>query len=340
MIITKVLNARIDLIEPSEIYAVDLDKVILKHLNTRYVGRCYMSMLIISVDKIIKVNDDDLVLKCKDYLNDGSMSVDVKFVVSGVVYARGEIIHGCRIAEINGKNITAQSQYATILLKKNPGGDTPNVLQTGMIIPVIADKIGYTPAKKVISIVGYPFIPLISKNVYFEVGKLLEDEEVKKLKIAYNEIVKEEEIHKELVKSKSYKLFNIILYPYKKDVDFLQNKIAKDLNFQPMDIDLNKLIEIKKGIIITPNEDNKLNRRCFYSGKSDRELLDLHPTVICIKQDLYTIISRIFTGYILHMRTLRGFIETYNTPESFKPMEAYFNMCKVMQQNNEAKLNL
>ena len=54
MFIKKILETYIDISNPNDIFTSDVNGMLLRKLNDKFVGRCYMSCLIVDIIRIVK----------------------------------------------------------------------------------------------------------------------------------------------------------------------------------------------------------------------------------------------------------------------------------------------
>ncbi len=324
MIITKILMTSIDLLDPNDIFQADLDALILRKLNERYSKKCYQSILILNVERILKRST----AKITDNRLDAGASVDVQFEVKGVVLASGEILHGCVVSEIRDDIITAEHEYAGIKLKADPSGQMIKILQLGQKIPVVVHNVRYTINEHHISVLGAPYAPspdnvIIYNNIDNAEG--LSAEETSKLEYMMQIIEKEEEQHKSHADQKQYQFFKDILYSYKtKQKPELNKALA---SFKPVKLELKELLELKSGCIVYPNTDERINKRLFISNT----IMQPDNVNIVINNSLYNILMDVLTKYLYYMQALRGFMEVYPTTDDAKKVMSYWTLCRKLQ---------
>lgn len=327
MIILKVIETSLDFTDPNEIYHNDIESLIIQKLNKRYKNKCYQSFYIEDIKKVIRRSD----IKMVDNRQDGGASVDVQFEAEGIVLSQGEIIHGCKISEIRDNIITAENRYACIKLQKSAlTQHIVDILKIGNVIPIIVQKVKYTPNQNSISVLGNAFSPVVYSNIYYIINEPLSNNEIEKVNILFEKISSEEEKHKLINKEERYKFFRDLMYAYKSDRKFGISKIATSLELKDVPLD-NKLLNIKGGIITYPNEDPKFLKRLFWTKNTDIEE-NLEKSIQIIDSSLYSVLSEVLTKYLLYLEGLRGFIETYKTFESVKELFTYWQLCQKLQQ--------
>jgi hypothetical protein len=319
MHITKVFTTTIDIVDCLEQYT-NIDVLIMKKLQDRYVKKCHMSMLILSVDKIIRRSS----VHISSNRLDGSMYVDVEFAVSGVVFIAGEILHNCKIIEINAQTITAEHPYAIIKLQKTslPVSDAIfKTLKIDQIIPVIVQLDRYMANKSTATMLATPYVPQPFANIVYSINKPLDDKQIEQLKSLLELVSDEEKKHSSIKDTKSYAVFSTIMYPYLNKQQFAKSKLYETMDLKPIDLNINAIQSISNGCIIYPSEDQP-NKR-FFHGKG----------IGTVQASLFMIVSSVVNKYLNYLQALRGFVETY--PEGAKhtkELANYLNICQKTKQ--------
>jgi len=328
MIITKIIETSVDLLDPKEIYTVDVEALLLKKLNSRYANKCYQSILILEVIKIIRRSK----IYMADNRLDGAGYVHVQFEAKGIIFNKGEILLGCEVIEIHGNAITAEHKYASIKLQKDAEEKIFRILTKGQKIPVVVDKVRYNINHSTVSMIATPYIPRDYTNIYYNITSDLHEFEVEKLSIIMNAIDIEQELHKDLSKEKSYDFFKDILYPYRTTQKFDQIPIISKMAFKPINIELKNFSNIKSGsIIVYPSEDNKINRRLFLSESADAEELKNNGSLV-IYSNLYPVLADVCSKYLQYLYALRGMVDMYSSKERLQEMMVYWKICKQSQK--------
>ncbi len=303
MYITKTIETTIDLFDSNDIYSADIDSVILNKLNARYKNVCYMGVLIQSVDSIVRRS----CIRMVDDRIDGSAYVDVEFIVTCIILVHGEILHNCRINEIKAYSIFAEHKIAIVKLQKESQDLISKILKIDQRIPFVVKQVRYTISENKISVVATPFIPTVIESPYYVITDGLSEMEIEKLNILVSACNAEELLHVDITKKDQH------------------GKIASDLELQPVKLDLQLLSTIDEGIIHYPCEDERSNKRLFWN-KKNKMSQDL--PIQQISSRLYPVIAEIYNKYLLYLLALRGFVETYNTPESMLDLVTYWKICK------------
>ena len=318
MLVKKIINISIDLFKPEEIYSSNINQLLINKINEKYVGRCYLSILIIEVNRIIQRSD---IIMAFNQLN-GAASVDVKFEVTGVILVPDvEILHNCRITEIYDKKMIAEHKYADIQIQSNINSIS-QMLSIGSKIPVVVRKCQYSINKKTISVIAVPYFPQKTPSVIYKITKGLVDNQIEQLNELNNMILEEEKNHKMLAEkySKTYDFFIKFLYPFKevKDVKLIYP------TFVPSEFNLKNIPE--SGFITYPSEDNRHNKR-FFIGKDFKEIKNC--TVVDV--ELFGALYDIYNKYYMYLQCLSGFVETYSDVSNFKTFITYAKICNNMK---------
>lgn len=152
MLITKIIETTVDLLNPADIYNADIDAVIKRALETRYVGRCFKAMLITAVNRILKRSDITMVTNRLD----GGAQVDVQIELEGHILFTGEVLHGCRVIEMRPGMIVAEHDIAKIHVR--PGEATLDaVIKVGAILPINVQEARYMVNTRAITVIGNLF---------------------------------------------------------------------------------------------------------------------------------------------------------------------------------------
>lgn len=325
MLINKVLETTIDLLDPNEMYQPDINAILIKYLKARYVKRCYQSMLILDVLKVLNRSN----IKMSDNKLDGSAYVDVQFEVQGVVLIAGEILHGCEIIEIHSNAITAKHEYAGIKLQKTANDQISKILRAGNKIPVIIQKVRYNPNQTSITAVAVPYTPEMQENIYYQIVEGLNPSDTDKLDSMLEKVKEEEALHEKISKEKAYEFFKDLLYPFKMNQKYEQSKIASKLKLKPVTLtDVKSLLNINSGTVIYPVEEHRHTKRLYYSKQ---EMKDSNDGKVIVETALYPVIADSINKYYLYLQALRGFMETYPTLDKMQELANYWKICKIMQ---------
>ena len=321
MIVKKLLQITIDLINTNDIYNPNKKDMLKSKLEAKFKNKCYQSMLITQIIDVLRYSDT----KFTDNRLDGSAYIDVMFEVEGIILISGEIIYDCKIIDINPFNIVFDAKYSSGVLKNNkmPNNDDPEnlkkifkILKPNMKIPVIVISAKYMPNKDKISIIGIPYIPFSFPNVLYKVMSGLNVYDSEKLSSLVEEYNKELEIHKKLSSKTEYAVFNELLFPLKSD--------KFETKFKSLELNIDKLFDIKNGYIMYPTE---------YSKNSKISLLysDTPIDILTVENSMVGILNDIISKKIIYLQNLRGFMEHYDK-EKYQENKIYWHMCMTFKK--------
>lgn len=159
-IVNKVLQDTLKIDDPITFIVSNKDnKEIMAQLSHKFVGKCYMSSLILKIVRVIRrsafiVNQNGI---NDQYSNPVFGTTDVEFEVEALTYRPGEIITGAIVRNNDEyNNIYCDTKYAAIYLKENKLYES---LQVGQIISVTVQHIMYEVWHEKISIGAELFVP-------------------------------------------------------------------------------------------------------------------------------------------------------------------------------------
>lgn len=312
MIIQKPLETRLDFADPIDIINPDVVGLCMRHLTEKYVGKCYMSCLIVKINKILR---HSLRYMSRDL--SGSAYISVTFEVDAIVYTKGEILNGCHIVKIESDGrIHAKSKHAGIQIRQDTS--LVNIYKEGQVVPFIVNRVQYNPAQNAASVEAVPFSPLFPDNIIYSVGKPLGEEGRNRIKDLFGQIDKlKSDIG--MLDSNSQKalgFFQDLVYPFKKDTAFGDAK-ASELAFT---WDSVKNIS---GYICQPIE-SKIQSGVIYHFKDKPE------GKVC-EENLVSILDKFLSNIIRHYQAMIEFVETYPTfakVQEYKDIWRMFNMLK------------
>ena len=307
MIIKKIIETFLDISDPKEIFTSDRDAVILEKLRAKFVGICFMSCLIMSVNKIIRRS----YIYMKDSL-DGDSLTNVQFEVDAIIYFDGEIINGVTIVkkEPNGI-IHAKSQYAGIQLSIQPN---MTIFKEGDIVPVIVKRVRYNVNQNAASILAVPFMPSVYIPIYYNILGELNKNQIDELKYLISQIDIEETKIKNLnaADKKIFQFFIDLLNP----VSSSKKNDKKDFKNIKL-IDTKNILDIKNGIIF--NADNNFDETSIsYMSKSSDMVSELSQinnttkqTLEIVDESIYIAIYSLLCQRLMNIQSLQSFLQFY-----------------------------
>ena len=325
MLITKKITTSVDLLTPDAIFDPNIEKVIITLLTKRYVGKCFKSMLITAILKIINLST----IKMVSNRLDGGAFVDVTIEVEGIVYSKGEVLHNCKIIEITDMDITAEHKTAGIKIQKDLTSSLFKLLTVGQVIPIIVGMSRYIIDQSSISIIGIPYSPIPIPYRYYNINSEISLDETEILGKMFDMINEEEKLHEKIKKEKTYEFFRDLTYPYKTNQKFESSEKAGKYSLKPSSLELKNILSLKDKVIVYPSEDNKMLKRVFITEKKSLDNLTEHESII--DSSLYMAVADIATRYLQYLLMIRGFIETYPTVESNQKMILYWKTCKMLK---------
>jgi hypothetical protein len=163
MLIEKLLQTRVQLTDPADLYSGNINAIIMDNLKQRYENKCFKSCLVIEVLEIIEKSH----FIFSRHSQNAAASCCVRFKVLGMVAKKYEKLHNCVVSKIqkNG-DILCKNKYAAIYIKASSALQT---IREGQTIVVLAGIMKYIISKPRISVNSYPFIPVFRSNVIYNI---------------------------------------------------------------------------------------------------------------------------------------------------------------------------
>lgn len=312
MKIVKVLETRIDINNISDTFCSNYDKRMLQILNDKYLNKCFKSIYIISINKIIRRS----ALHCKNKSLDGTQYVDISFEVDGIVYEKGDIIHNCKIIQINDNGtLHAKSEHVAIFVK-NTGGIV--VFKESDEISVIVNMTRYNLYETEISISAIPFVPIVKKSIIYKISddalSLSEKDQLDIAKLSDMATILEKRVA-DYIKTKKankdiYEFFKKLLYPY---------KIFKKVNYgTSVNITTNNLIKLDNGDMIYKPEGYIDDNTYLILTKLDKEKVKSLDDATLLEISKMDYITYLYNTYITNLTQLLGFLDNYDSKEKIK----------------------
>jgi hypothetical protein len=321
MFISKVIETTVDLFDARDIYTTNIADMLLKKLTDRYRNKCFQSMFITNITKIIRHSD----IRMVDNRLDGAAYIDVQFEASGVILIKGEILNGCKVTEVINTGIIIEHNYAGGLIVPGNKQQIFNIIKKGQIIPIIIKEVRYNPGQNEISILGSPFIPQKHKNIFYNLAGGIKSEDVDKLSKLVESLNDEIKLHEEISSEKSYEFFRDLMYPFKTQQKFELSKFGS--KFSTVNAELKTLSGIKDGCITSPIEAQK-NASFVYHSKTEAK----ETGGIVITADAYSALSEIVNRRIIYLMGLRGLVKQYDTKDKIGEMMTYWKVCQSLKE--------
>lgn len=322
MKIKKVLETRIDVFNINDIYCSDYNKSVIQMLKDKFALKCFKSIYILDILRIVNRST----LQCKSKVLDGSVYIDVTFEVLGIVYDKGDIIHNCKIIQINNNGIIhAKSAYASLYIK--------NILDVHIFkendeIPVIVNMSRYNIYDTEISVSSIPLIPILKKSTIYRI--LSDDKKDLDKQIASLFNFKELDDIETSIKnmSKSHKVvfnfFKNLLYPFK--------KIQKNYGTENI-ISLENLLSLMHlDMIYIPDSylDDNTYLKLSEADKNKIISSDVDTSVIDISKQEF--ILYILNNYYKNLSYFIEFLQTYDTPEKVESKKPFWSLYKTFKK--------
>jgi hypothetical protein len=309
MFIRKILETRVDLHDPNDVYVKDIDTLLLSRLRSKFVHKCYKSCFIIKVLRILRRS----FIRINSFM-DGMGYVNVNFEVQALVYNTNEIITGATIInkDPNGR-MQCKSAYASIEVAPDKILDT---YEKGSKIPLVVLKPRYIYGKSSISVMAKAFKPSLQPNRVYHCSGKCSAEDVQLLKKMYADV--QNSLHV-LPNNSAVDFFQKLLYPFSKPVPFSmqESKIVSKLREIPMQFDSIKSLD--EGYYILPNELDRSSKTFYYVPSSDIAVLKAFSAKYDVVEEKFvTIMERFLNEYAIYNSSLYALIEAYPTAEAVK----------------------
>jgi hypothetical protein len=324
MIIQKIMEFKLDLINSDDIYTQNLDETFKKLLSEKFVGKCFNSCYIVKINKILKTSE----IYMSDELN-GAAQCDICFEVDGLVYLKGEVITGCVIQKIEtGGQTYAETDKVSLQFNQDPG---LAIYKKGYIIPAIIDKVRYPVGKDKISALALPFYPVFSPQIIYKITEPLSnsDDGVACLNMLLNKISEEENKIKKLslTELKSYEFFKNLLYPFKKvkSIEKSTTNQYKSLKFKEHNFDIFKTA--KEGYICRPIELEKFKPLVYYSTDIG-DTSDMLNISLNTMFDISLLMHQDYLQYLILLRELVSYYPDIKTIQQYADVWKMYNHLK------------
>ncbi len=290
MFINKIFDVKLNIDNVNIIFTKDINGAILELVERKFTNKCYLSVYILNINKIL---NRSLIETVQSDLN-GLLEVCVQFEAECITYSTGETIMNVVANNTINNIMSLSNEYCDVVMKLNK-----NTLEfeKGQPLIIKVGKAKFDPVSDKININAYPFIPLIERQLFYKITTISDSVKEKLGEIRTN-IDVEEERKKDISKAKNHKWdhFDKLVHPYKKDIS--KESIKKNTTVDVFDI-----TELQDTIISYDSEINMSNRLiCKY---------DTAETFI--ECDSFEIVYDVFKVYYLHLKLINDLATTYNT---------------------------
>lgn len=315
MKIIKVVETRININEITDMFCSNYNEKFLQILKKLYIRKCFKSIYILDINKIINRSD----IHCKNKVLDGTTYIDISFEVTGVIYEKGEIIHNCKIIQINNNGtMHAKSEYASINIKNVEG---LVVVKENDTIPVIVHEHRCNIFEEEISVLAIPFIPILKQPIIYNITSATKDiGDVFDFELLQNTI---KEVNTLKTNKVVYKFFSELIYPY---------KTLQKNNYKTIKITLENLLALSQGdLLYSPEAYLDCDTICVLSQDTKEKILQL-PEATVLDIDKKDYILYVANTYLQRLRTLKEFLTIYDTREKIKEKEQIWSLYNLLKK--------
>lgn len=311
MKITKIFDITLNINDINYIFTKDINQKLLSLIEKKYQNKCYLSSYIIKINKIInrsllEFNQNDL--NC-------SFNISIQFEADCLVFNKNEVILNMKIQEIVNNNLilknTNDSNINEIIIALIKNNQDLSKFTKDDIIPIIVGKVKYSLGSDKITINAYPFIPIVSNVIYYQVT-ILNKQQLETLQeniIPY--IEHEEKIKKDIMNTKNntWEYFKTLVYPYVNT----SNKKCKTIN----------LLEVLN------NSEKYNNKIISFDDKYDISncelcIYDDHESYININS--YMMFYELCKKYYLYLKLINDLSINYNSEKLIKSNSQIFDI--------------
>jgi len=308
MRISKQIETRLDIASVEQLFVPDYEAMLIESLQKKFVGTCFKSMYIQSIDKIIHRSE----LSCMPNSLSGGMYVDVAFLATGLVYETGDIIPDFHVTKITDNNvIIGQNETSVIKLQTT---SSSNIFKVDDVVPVIVKLVRMPPHSDKIIISATPFIPTPAPKIVFHVT---DPDDIK-----YADMSKEIKDAQKLLEKcnkKAVKQFIELIYPYKKTIAVKGKKLS-----------LADFGKVKPGdhVLLA---DRRLDDESYYLLSNDLEKDQTFKEYAVINIPANELERRLHVAYLKSLETIISMVNTY-TQELMKQNQAYWKLFITMKK--------
>jgi len=313
MKITKIFDIILNIDNINDIFTKDINQKLLSLIKKKYQYKCYLSSYVLKINKIInrsllEFNQNDL--NC-------SFNISIQFEAECLVFNKNEVILNMKIQEIVNNNLilknTTTSEINEIIIALIKNNQDLSIFSKDDIIPIIVGKVKYSLGSDKITINAYPFIPIISNIIYYQVTGLNKQqlELLQETILPYIEY--EEQIKNDLLKTKNntWDYFKNLVYPY-------TNK--NNIKSKPNMINLMEVI----------NNSDKYNNKIIAFD----EQYDISNCELCIYDDhnsyvkinSYMSFYELCKKYYLYLKLINDLSINYNSEKEIKSNTKIFDI--------------
>lgn len=313
MKITKIFDITLNIDNINDIFTKDINQKLLSLIKKKYQYKCYLSSYVLQINKIInrsllEFNQNDL--NC-------SFNISIQFEAECLVFNKNEVILNMKIQEIVNNNLilknTTTSEINEIIIALIKNNQDLSIFSKDDIIPIIVGKVKYSLGSDKITINAYPFIPIISNIIYYQVTSLNKQqlELLQETILPYIEY--EEQIKNDLLKTKNntWDYFKNLVYPYTN---------TNNTKSKPTMINLMEVIN---------NSDKYNNKIIAFDEKYDISncelcIYDDHNSYVKINS--YMSFYELCKKYYLYLKLINDLSINYNSEKEIKSNTKIFDI--------------
>jgi len=313
MKITKIFDITLNIDNINDIFTKDINQKLLSLIKKKYQYKCYLSSYVLKINKIInrsllEFNQNDL--NC-------SFNISIQFEAECLVFNKNEVILNMKIQEIVNNNLilknTTTSEINEIIIALIKNNQDLSIFSKDDIIPIIVGKVKYSLGSDKITINAYPFIPIISNIIYYQVTGLNKQqlELLQETILPYIEY--EEQIKNDLLKTKNntWDYFKNLVYPYTN---------TNNTKSKPTMINLMEVIN---------NSDKYNNKIIAFDEKYDISncelcIYDDHNSYVKINS--YMSFYELCKKYYLYLKLINDLSINYNSEKEIKSNTKIFDI--------------
>ena len=313
MKITKIFDITLNIDNINDIFTKDINQKLLSLIKKKYQYKCYLSSYVLKINKII---NRSLLEFNQNYLN-CSFNISIQFEAECLVFNKNEVILNMKIQEIVNNNLilknTTTSEINEIIIALIKNNQDLSIFSKDDIIPIIVGKVKYSLGSDKITINAYPFIPIISNIIYYQVTGLNKQqlELLQETILPYIEY--EEQIKNDLLKTKNntWDYFKNLVYPYTN---------TNNTKSKPTMINLMEVIN---------NSDKYNNKIIAFDEKYDISncelcIYDDHNSYVKINS--YMSFYELCKKYYLYLKLINDLSINYNSEKEIKSNTKIFDI--------------
>ena len=272
----------------SKLFTNNFDDVLMDMLKNKYEGVCLNGGLIISIDRIIRRSEIEIMKNGTD----GTGIISITFSTTSMICEMNSIIVDVKILKINEQQILiAENKDTIIRICSNP--KFMGLSKDDMIIAKVKKSL-YTPGSPKITAIADIYVPKTEEMTYFTYEEPITDEE----KSILNNLIDDIQSIRDIIRQTNTSIINYfaqLFYPYKTKKNIPKGTIKNIIDItkefiEGSDSDIafktSPVINLFKGDVITGLETNE---GVIYRNKFE-VLVDLLTQLKTNVQMLYDLI--------------------------------------------------